>query len=419
MRSTTFEGALAVNDDEGASPDEGASTDNLTSLPTARIGPRPAPLEWASIAMDCPARTRYEVLLCHSLLRPDGSALLEAIGDRRALLVTTPTVDRLHGSAMRALLEKTNTVSTLVLDAREETKSMALVEAVVAEALSHGLNRRGLLISFGGGVCSDIVTLSASLIRRGVGHIRVPTTLIGQIDAGIGLKGAVNFRAKKSFVGCFHPPEQVLIDPAFLKSLPRRFLASGVAEAIKMGIARDVKLFELLESRSLELIMSGFDEPAAAGRELLQRSIWAMLDELRQNPYEDQGYERLVDFGHTFSPALEAAMGFGIHHGEAVAIDMALSATIARSLGLISSEVWQRIVNLLRTTSLPIFARPLELQLCRDALREACRHRGGSMNLVVPAGIGRAVFLKSRDEVPDSLLEESLACLSSYAVADS
>src|SRR5437660_1667165 len=409
MRSTTFDGALKV--------EEGVSTSNLTSIATARIGPRPPPLDWAAVSMDCVARTRYEVLFCESLLEPH-SALIDAIGDRKALLVTTPTVDRIHGAAIRAVLQKTNTVSTLVLNAREETKSMELVAAVCNEALSHGLNRTGLLISMGGGVCSDIVTLSASLIRRGVAHIRVPTTLIGQIDAGIGLKGAVNFRAKKSFVGCFHPPEQVLIDPAFLKSLPRRFLASGVAEAIKMGIARDVKLFELLESRSLELIMSGFDEPAAAGRELLQRSIWAMLDELRQNPYEDQGYERLVDFGHTFSPALEAAMGFGIHHGEAVAIDMALSATIARSLGLISSEVWQRIVNLLRTTSLPIFARPLELQLCRDALREACRHRGGAMNLVVPAGIGRAVFLKSRDEVPDSLLEESLACLSSYAVAD-
>jgi 3-dehydroquinate synthase len=369
--------------------------------------------------MDCAARTRYEVLFCDSLLRPDSSALLEAIGDRKALLVTTPTVDRLHGSAIRALLEKTNTVSTLVLDVREETKSIALVEAVCAEALSHGLNRRGLLISFGGGVCSDVVTLAASLIRRGVGHIRVPTTLIGQIDAGIGLKGAVNFCGKKSFIGCFHPPEQVLIDPAFLQTLPRRFLVSGIAEAIKMGIARDARLFDLLESRAPELVISGFDEPAAEGRELLQRSIWAMLDELGKNPYEDQTYERLVDFGHTFSPALEAAMEFELQHGEAVAIDMALSATIARSLGLITPDVWQRIVNVLRTASLPIFARRLDLQLCRDALTEACRHRGGSINLVVPAGVGRAVFLKHRDDVPDSVLENSLACLSSHAPVDS
>jgi 3-dehydroquinate synthetase len=406
MRSTTFDGALKV--------DEGVSTSNLTAIATARIGRRPPPSDWASVSMDCVARTRYEVQFCDSLLQPHG-ALIEAIGDRKALLVTTPTVDRIHGGAIRAALQKTNTVSTLVLNAREETKSMELVAAVCNEALSHGLNRTGLLISFGGGVCSDVVTLSASLIRRGVAHIRVPTTLIGQIDAGIGLKGAVNFCGKKSFVGCFHAPEQVLIDPAFLQSLPRRYLVSGVAEAIKMGIARDPTLFELIEARARDLVTSGFDEPAAEGRELLQRSVWGMLDELRQNPYEDQGYERLVDFGHTFSPALEAALGFDIQHGEAVAIDMALSTTIARSLGLVGADVWQRIVNVLRIASLPIFASRLDFQLCRDALVEARRHRGGSMNLVVPAGLGRVVFLKDADDLPDSVLESSLQSLSSCA----
>jgi 3-dehydroquinate synthase len=409
MRSTTVDAALAVEEREAKS--------KLISIGPVPIGPRPPPPVWGSLSMDCAARTRYEVLFCES---PEAreAALLEAIGDRKALLVTTPTVDRIHGSAMRAVLRKTNTVSTIVLNAREETKSMELVEAVCSEALSQGLNRTGLLISFGGGVCSDVVTLAASLIRRGVSHLRVPTTLIGQIDAGIGLKGAVNFCGKKSFVGCFHPPEQVLIDPAFLQSLPRRFLVSGVAEAVKMGIGRDATLFELLERRSLDLVMSGFDEPAADGRELLQRSIWAMLDELRMNPYEDQGYERVVDFGHTFSPALEAAMGFEVQHGEAVAVDMALSATIAQDLGLISADVQRRIVNLLKTATLPIFEPRLDLQLCRDALLEACRHRGGSMNLVVPAGIGRVVFLKDREELPDPVLERSLAALFSCAAGN-
>ena len=411
MQSTTFDGAVAV--------DRGGSSHSLTVVETARVGPRPPPQQWASLSMDCAVRTSYQVVFCNALLRSQTSALVEAIGDRKALLVTTPTVDRMYGSAIRAALEKTDTVSTLVLNVREETKSMELVHSVCAEAFSHGLNRRGLLIAFGGGVCSDIVTLSASLLRRGIAHIRVPTTLIGQIDAGIGLKGAVNFCGKKSFIGCFHPPEHVLIDPAFLQTLPRRFLVSGVAEAIKMGIARDESLFDLLERRSLDLVMSGFGEPGAAGRELLQRSIWAMLDELSTNPYEDQTYERLVDFGHSFSPALEGALGFNIHHGEAVAIDMALSGTIALSLGLITPEVWERILGVLSKASLPAFSPRLDVQLCRDALTEACRHRGGSMNLVVPAGIGQAVFLKDPREVPDSLLEHSLGLLSSRAVADS
>jgi len=398
MRSTTFDAALAIDESD------------------APFGLRWSPSEWESLSLDCAARTRYEVRFGESLAQSE--ALAAAVGDRKALLVTTPTVHRHHGAAIQSALRGTNTVATLVLNAREETKCVEQVEAICAEALSRGINRRGLLISFGGGVCSDLVTLAASLIRRGIGHIRVPTTLIGQIDAGIGLKGAVNFAGKKSFLGCFHPPEQVFIDPAFLRSLPRRFLVAGLAEVIKMGIVRDARLFELVESRGLDLVMSGFDAPAAEGRELLQRSIWAMLDELRGNPYEDQGYERLVDFGHTFSPALEAALGFEVQHGEAVAIDMALSSAIAKTLGWIDAGVWQRIVNTLRTVSLPLSSGRLDLQLCRNALVEACRHRGGAINLVIPAGIGRATFLRRRSDVPDPVLEEALALLAREATGN-
>ena len=288
----------------------------------------------------------------------------------------------------------------LVLPVREETKSMQFVEAVCAKALEHGLNRRGMLIGFGGGVCLDVVTVAASLIRRGIGHLRVPTTLIGQIDAGIGLKGAINFAGKKSFVGCFHPPEQVLVDPCFLRTLPPRLVSSGIAESVKMGIIRDAPLFELLEGGELS-------------HEILRRSIWSMLEELRKNPYEDQTYERVVDFGHTFSPLLEAAMGFELQHGEAVAVDIALSTMIAHELGRVGSGTRDRILRLLRASGLPIFAPKLTVDLCRDALTEAARHRGGCMNLVVPDGIGRAAFLRKRDELPDELLERALASLES------
>ncbi len=370
-----------------------------TAVNTA-LGP---PGQWGSLSMDCADRRSYRVTLRENLLR--SSALEEAVGARRALLVTTPTVELKFGAGLRAALRHTETVATLVLNVREGTKSIDLVQTVCAEALAHGLTRRGLIIAVGGGLCSDIVTVAASWIRRGIGHVRVPTTLIGQIDAGIGLKGAVNFHGKKSFIGCFHPPEQVLIDPAFLRTLPARFLVSGLAEAIKMGVVRDAMLFELIEACAPELVSSGF----SAGYEVLQRSIWAMLDELSTNPYEDQTWERLVDFGHTFSPALEAALGFEIHHGEAVAVDMALSASISRSLGLIDGATWRRIVGALRRAGLPVRSPRLDVQLCRDALGEARRHRGGSFNLVIPAGIGRAVFLRQTEEIPDPVLAESLS----------
>lgn len=390
----------------------------LEAVP-AELGSRPPAGAWASLSMSCESRRRYRVVLCDALLRPESALLRDAIGDRNCLLVMTPTVARIYGMAIRAMMKKGNAIGSLVLPAREETKTMNLVETVCDQALSLGLDRRAILIGFGGGVCLDVVTLSASLIRRGIGHLRIPTTLIGQIDAGIGLKGAVNFRRKKSFIGCFHPPEQVLIDPIFLRSLDARFISSGIAEAIKMGLARDPLLFALLETAAPQLVKSGFAEPHTHGREILRMSIGAMLDELRRNPYEDKGYERVVDFGHTFSPTLEAALAFNIHHGEAVAVDMALSAAIARCLGLIPREVFDRVVLLLRTASLPIFAPKLNVELCLEALKECRRHRGGSINLVVPAGIGRTAFLKRAEDVPRSILTESLQILRRHALGDS
>jgi len=390
----------------------------LEAVPV-ELGSRPPAGAWACLSMSCESRRRYRVVLCDALLRPESSLLRDAIGDRHCILVTTPTVARIYGTAIRAMMKKGNAIGSLVLPAREETKTMNLVETVCDQALSLGLDRRGILIGFGGGVCLDVVTLSASLIRRGIGHLRIPTTLIGQIDAGIGLKGAVNFRRKKSYIGCFHPPEQVLIDPVFLRSLDARFISSGIAEAIKMGLARDPLLFGLLETAAPELVKSGFAEPRTHGREILRMSIGAMLDELRRNPYEDKGYERVVDFGHTFSPTLEAALAFNIHHGEAVAVDMALSAAIARCLGLIPREVFDRVVLMLRTASLPIFAPKLNVELCLEALNECRRHRGGSINLALPAGIGRTVFLKRAEDVPRSILTEALQILRRHALGDS
>ena len=373
------------------------------------------PEQRGSWSLQCEAQRSYRVTLCESLLDPKAPALLDALKGRRAIVVTTRTVDQLYGARLRAALESASVAATLVLDIREETKSVQFVEQVCAQALAQGLDRRGVLVAFGGGVCSDVVTVAASLIRRGIAHVRVPTTLIGQVDAGIGLKGAVNFAGKKSFLGCFHPPEQVLIDPELLRSLPKRFLVSGLAETLKMGIARDARLFEVIERSAAELVATGFQTPGDDASEVLQRSIHSMLDELGGNPFEDRTYERLVDFGHTFSNAVEGALSFDIHHGEAVAIDLALSACIAEAIGVLGSAGCARIIAALRSASLPIWSRVLDLDLCRGALDEACRHRGGAMNLVIPASIGRAVFLRRRDQLPDHLLERALSDLAARA----
>jgi 3-dehydroquinate synthetase/predicted NBD/HSP70 family sugar kinase len=356
----------------------------------------------------------YDVRFLDGFLDASDDHLATLLDSRRALLVTTPTVARLYGPRLDKQLKISN-ISVLTLVCNERHKTLDQVKHVCQDAYGKGLDRRGVLISLGGGVCTDVVTVAASLIRRGVQHIRIPTTLVGQIDAGIGIKGAVNFLGKKNYLGSFYPPEAVLINPGFLQTLPARHLSFGLAEIIKIALVRDQHLFHLVEEYTSTLINSGFAEPRCESREILSRAASGMLDELETNIYEDQTYKRLVDFGHTFSPLLEAVSGFHMSHAEAVAIDMALSCAISCELGLLGKDSRDRIASTLVTARLPIHSSLMNDQLCVAAMEEAMRHRGGVVNLVLLNGIGQPTFLERTTELPGSALKSSICWLAEHS----
>lgn len=346
----------------------------------------------------------YSVVLRRQLLDPPCPALAQAIAGRRAFVVTTPTVHRHYGPALRRSCEAwgvDHTVAVLPLD--ERTKTMDSVLEVCELARAAGIGRRDLLVAFGGGVATDVVTMAAGLFRRGVPCLRLPTTLTGQIDAGIGVKSAVNAHGVKSALGCFDPPEAVFSDPGWLTTLPRRALRSGFAEIVKIAAVRDADLLDLVLRHGPQLVASRFADPATVVEPLLGRSIDLMLDELRDNPYEDC-LERVVDFGHTFSPALEIASHHQLTHGEAVAIDMALSTSIARRLGLLSDADADVVLAALRSVGLPTGSPFVTAQLLGAAADEAVAHRGGALNLVLLGGLGRPTFLRRREELSESLL---------------
>jgi 2-epi-5-epi-valiolone synthase len=365
--------------------------------------------------LDCARQRRFEVLHADGLAAGDSPAFATAIDGRRVIAVTTPTVDAHYGAALRAALRPAAAHRYFVLRADERRKQLPAVQGLCRLAADFKLDRRGAFVAFGGGVCSDVVTVAASMIRRGVDHIRVPTTLIGQIDAGIGVKGAVNLDGLKSFIGAFHPPAAVLIDPAFLGTLPQKRIRQGLSEIVKMALVRDAALFETIETHAEELLRRRFQSGAVA-REAIAQSIRLMLEELQKNPFEDRGYERLVDFGHTFSPALEARSGFSISHGEAVAVDMALSAVIGAELGLCTQRVARRIVALLARIGLPVNSPLLDLDLCREAMASTSAHRGGRLNLVVPTQLGAADFVGA-PALEGGVLERALARLPWFSPA--
>jgi 3-dehydroquinate synthase len=351
----------------------------------------------------------FDVTLVDGLLHPRTPLIADLLRGRRSIFVTTPTVARLYGGRLLGYAKSNGLDGSLMfLECSEANKDLDHAARVCEFALEHGCDRRAVLVGMGGGVCTDIVTVAASWIRRGIGHVRIPTTLVGQIDAGIGVKGAVNFRGKKSFLGCFHPPEAVVIDPGFLHSLPESQVRCGIAEMIKIALVRDEGLFGLVEEHGPRFVSSRFGRPPAEARNALWLSVVRMLEELQPNLYEDKTYKRPVDLGHTFSPLLEAASRFELAHGEAVAIDTALSAVISQMLGLLPGVQLERILSTISSVGLPIFSADLSVALCRTALEESARHRGGAPNLVLPLAVGQATFLERVADLPGPVLEAAI-----------
>ena len=348
----------------------------------------------ASWTLNCDVERSLIVRMADGVSSGQSVVLSQMLDARRVFVLTTPTVDRNYGEALRTLLRARGIEFCWNCHSlSEEQKTLASVERVCRAVQDFGLDRKGILLALGGGVCSDIVTLSATLVRRGVQHIRIPTTLLGQVDAGIGLKGGVNFGGHKNYLGCFHPPATALIDVAYLATLAHTRIREGMAEILKMALVADRSLFDVLRRSGTSLVESRFQRPAALGRRVVERSIELMLKELQENPYENRASERLADMGHTFSPALESASGFRLAHGEAVAIDMAFTCIIARRLGLMPAHESDAFINLLAEIGLPICSPHLTRALCEHAMLHIAAHRGGRLNMVTPTTIGAATFL--------------------------
>lgn len=334
------------------------------------------------------------------------------LGQRRALLIAPREVWHHYGPRVAALQRALGSALAVeVMDLDEAGKSLETVAAICEASQRHELGRADALIALGGGVCSDVVGVAASLIRRGIAYVRIPTTLIGQIDAGVGIKAGINFRGAKSYLGSFKPPEIVLLDPSFLPTSPLRSVLDGIAETIKIALICDPHLLELVEQHGRALVGSRFAADAALVREVVSRAARCMVEQLAPNFFEDRTWLRLVDLGHTFSGLVEARSDYRTSHGEAVAIDMALSSAIAVTLGIATPAAHRRLTSLLHAVGLPVDSPLLTVELCEAAVHSACLHRGGAPNLVVPVAAGDCRFVTDRDELTPALFASALALL--------
>lgn len=287
----------------------------------------------------------------------------------------------------------------MVVAGGERCKTMETATAILQELQQFGLDRRNEpIIVVGGGAVLDVAGFAASVYRRGVPFIRVPTTLLAYVDASVGIKTGINFSAGKNLVGSFYAPELVLLDRTFLESLPPREIASGLGEVLKLALGCDPELFELLDAYADQQWDAGFR--GELGMRILDRSITVMLEQLQNNMYE-RDLCRAVDLGHTFSQAFEIHSAEEVRHGEAVALDLNLSAIIAAGRGLLSEDDVRRLTDLTARLGLPTEVPHLDPERVWQSLVERTQHRGGRHRTPIPCQIGKCVFLDdlTRDEV--------------------
>jgi 3-dehydroquinate synthase len=336
----------------------------------------------------------YEITKCTELFDPCNGSLL-SVGRRRGsrrFIVVDDNIYRLYSGAIRGYFAQNEVEARVVsLPAGENNKSVDAYLALLGALDEFPIDRRDEpIIAIGGGVITDLTGFVAGTYRRGLPHIRVPTTLIGYVDASVGIKTGVNFRGHKNRVGAFTPPQKVLLDRSFLRTLPRRHILNGVCEVFKLAVISDLPLFEQLEAHGLACIDAHFqNEP---GMSILDRAIQRMLDELRQNLFEDD-LARKMDFGHTFGYGLETCAGSQLLHGEAVLIDVLVSSILARSRGLLTRSQLDRIVRLADALDIIPPLEPLDAGVLWESLQERTLHRNGWQRIPLPDGIGNCAFI--------------------------
>lgn len=289
----------------------------------------------------------YDVRIGQGLLASAGAEIARFLARQRVFVLTDENVASLHLETLRQGLSSAGiAMSALVLPPGEGTKSWSELERAVEWLLSERAERRDVVIALGGGVIGDLGGFAAAVLRRGVRFVQVPTSLLAQVDSSVGGKTGINSPHGKNLVGAFHQPSLVLADIGVLSSMTKRDFLAGYGEVVKYGLLGDAGFFEWLETYG-PLIAAG-DEGLRA--EAVRRSVQMKADIVVRDETE-QGDRALLNLGHTFCHALEAATGYSdrLLHGEGVAIGCALAFETSARLGLCSQEEPSRVRAHLRS----------------------------------------------------------------------
>lgn len=353
----------------------------------------------------------YDIHIGPGLLAKSGALIGPMLARKQVCVVTDENVAALHLETLRdGLAADGIAMEALVLPAGESTKSWVYLEQTVEWLLSQRVERKDLVVALGGGVIGDLTGFAAAVLRRGVGFVQIPTSLLAQVDSSVGGKTGINSPLGKNLVGAFHQPRLVLADIDVLGTLtPRDFLA-GYGEVVKYGMLGDATFFEWLEAQGPALATG--DEAARIAA--VKRSC-EMKAEIVVRDETEQGDRALLNLGHTFCHALEAATGYGdrLLHGEGVAVGCALAFELSMRLGLCAQEAPSRVREHLRAMGMKVDLKDIEGGLpdadgLLDLMGQDKKVVDGQLRFILARGIGEAFVTADvpRDVVRQLLAEE-------------
>ena len=358
------------------------------------------------------AERSYDIRIGDGLLASVGAEIMPLLQRPRVAVVTDENLARLHFDDLKQGLNAAGIeVSVLVLPAGESTKGWSEFSRTVEWLLEQKIERRDLLIAFGGGVIGDLVGFAAAVLRRGVSFVQIPTSLLAQVDSSVGGKTGINSVQGKNLIGAFHQPSLVLADIGVLGTLTKRDFLAGYGEVVKYGLLGDLEFFVWLEKNATKMAAGDVDLRIEAVR----RSCQAKTDIVARDETE-QGERALLNLGHTFCHALEAATGYSdrLLHGEGVAIGCALAFDVSARLGLCSQEDPSRVRAHLREMGAKVDLADISGDLPdADALiglmGQDKKVVDGAINYIMVRGIGQAFVTADVDaDVVKTVLNEAL-----------
>ncbi|HSA88727.1 MAG TPA: 3-dehydroquinate synthase [Burkholderiales bacterium] len=310
-----------------------------------------------------------------------------------AAIVTNDVVAPLYLSRVKLALQGARVTAIVVPDG-EQAKSWETLNRVFDALLEARCGRDTLIVALGGGVIGDLAGFAAAVYQRGVAFVQVPTTLLAQVDSSVGGKTAINHALGKNMIGAFHQPRAVISDVATLDTLPERELRSGLAEVIKHGLALDAAFVEWLE-KNMEALLARQREPLIhAVRRSCELKARIVAEDERES-----GARALLNFGHTFGHAIEAATGYGTWlHGEAVAAGMVMAAELSALMGHLKKTEVSRVRALLQRAGLPVTGPALAPDRLLELMTVDKKAAKGRTRFVVLEAIGHAALRPAVDD---------------------